>query len=75
MKNSRDLSEVSVRLELAFANSKDDAMTPQEQYDLYETIAIQILDSEFDEYEEGVLEEYLVMFLESKRIQLLSEEI
>jgi hypothetical protein len=73
MKNSRDLSEVSVRLELAFANSKDDAMTPQEQYDLYETIAIQILDSEFDEYEEGVLEEHLMVFLEGKRIQLLSE--
>jgi hypothetical protein len=67
MKNSRELSEVSVRLELAFANSKDDAMTPQEQYDLYEAIAIQILDSEFDEYEEGVLEEHLMVFLESKR--------
>jgi hypothetical protein len=75
MKNSRELSEVSVRLELAYANSKEEAMTPQEQYDLYESIAIQILDSEFDEYEEGVLEEYLMVFLESKRIQLLSEEI
>jgi hypothetical protein len=75
MKNSRELSEVSVRLELAYANSKEEAMTPQEQYVLYETIAIQILDSEFDEYEEGVLEEHLMVFLESKRIQLLSEEI
>jgi hypothetical protein len=71
MKNSRDLSEVSVRLEHAYADSKDDAMTPQEQYDLYESIAIQILDSEFDEYEEGVLEEYLMVFLESKRKKLL----
>jgi hypothetical protein len=75
MKNSRELLEVSARLEQAYANSKDDAMTPQEQYDLYESIAIQILDSEFDQYEEGELEEYLVMFLEGKRIQLLSEEI
>jgi hypothetical protein len=41
-------------------------MTPQEQYVLYEAIAIQILDSEFDEYEEGVLEEYLVTFLDKK---------
>ncbi|MFT6908761.1 MAG: hypothetical protein ACJAS1_005465 [Oleiphilaceae bacterium] len=66
MKNSRDLSEVSVRLELAYANSKEATMTPQEQYDLYESIAIQILDSEFDEYEEGALEGYLVAFLEHK---------
>jgi hypothetical protein len=66
MKNSRDLSEVSVRLELAYANSKEATMTPQEQYDLYESIAIQILDSEFDDYEEGELEGYLVAFLEGK---------
>lgn len=67
MKSSRDLSGVSVRLEQTFANGKEATMTPQEQYDLYESIAIQILDSEFDEYEEGVLEEYLMVFLESKR--------
>jgi hypothetical protein len=66
MKNSRDLAEVSVRLELAYANGQEATMTPQEQFDLYESIAIQILDSEFDEYEEGVLEEYLVAFLEGK---------
>jgi hypothetical protein len=71
MKNSRELSEVSVRLELAYAYSKEEAMTPQEQYDLYEAIAIQILDSEFDEYKEGLLEEYLVAFLEQKRKELL----
>jgi hypothetical protein len=71
MKNSRDLSEVSVRLELAYANSKEEAMAPQEQYDLYESIAIQILDSEFDEYKEGVLEGYLMAFLKQKRKELL----
>ena len=71
MKNSRDLSEVSVRLEQAYANSKEATMTPQEQFDLYETIAIQILDSEFDEYEEGVLEECLAAFLKQKRKELL----
>lgn len=71
MKNSRELSEVSVRLEQAYANCKEETMTQQEQYDLYESIAIQILDSEFDEYEEGVLEEYLVAFLEQKRKELL----
>jgi hypothetical protein len=75
MKSSRELSEVSARLEFAYAKCKEATMTPQEQYDLYESIAIQILDSEFDEYEEGVLEEYLVVFLEGKRMQLLSEEI
>jgi plasmid maintenance system antidote protein VapI len=71
MKNSRDLSEVAVRLEQAYARSKEAAMEPQEQYDLYESIAIQILDSEFDDYEEGALEEYLVTFLEQKRKELL----
>jgi hypothetical protein len=66
MKNSRELSEVSLCLEQAYARSKEEAMTQQEQYDLYESIAIQILDSEFDEYEEGVLEEYLAAFLDKK---------
>ena len=71
MKSSRDLSEVSVRLEQAYANGKEATMTPQEQYDLYESIAIQILDSEFDAYEEGGLEEYLVVFLKQKSKELL----
>jgi hypothetical protein len=71
MKNSRDLSEVSVRLEQAYANSKEETMAPQEQFDLYESIAIQILDSEFDEYEEGLLEDCLVTFLKQKRKKLL----
>ena len=60
-----------MRLELAYARSKEATMTPQEQFDLYETIAIQILDSEFDEYEEGVLEECLAAFLKQKRKELL----
>ncbi|MEP7706444.1 hypothetical protein [Paraglaciecola sp. 25GB23A] len=71
MKNSRELSEVSARLELAYANCKEASMTQQEQYDLYESIAIQILDSEFDQYAEGVLEEYLGDVLERKRRELL----
>jgi hypothetical protein len=66
MKSSRELSEVSARLEQTFANGKETTMTPQERYDLYESIAIQMLDSEFDEYEEGVLEEYLGAFLDKK---------
>ena len=71
MKNSRELSEVSVRLEQAFAKCEEEPMTPQQQYDVYESIAIQILDSEVDEYEEGLLEEYLVTFLEQKKKELL----
>ena len=71
MKNSRDISEVAARLELAYAKCKEEAMTPQEQYDLYESTAIQILDSEFDEYEDGALEEYLIVYLEQKRRELL----
>ena len=60
-----------MRLELAYANCKEATMPPQEQYDLYESIAIQILDSEFDEYEEGALEEYLIEFLKQKSKKLL----
>jgi hypothetical protein len=71
MKSSRDLAEVSARLEKAYANGQEAIMAPQEQYDLYESIAIQILDSEFDEYEEGVLEEYLMVFLKQKSKELL----
>ncbi|GAA0858863.1 hypothetical protein [Aliiglaciecola litoralis] len=71
MNKSRELSEVSVRLEQTFTSCKDETMTLQEQYDLYESIAIQILDSEFDEYEEDLLEEYLVTFLKQKRMELL----
>jgi hypothetical protein len=71
MKSSRKLSEVSARLEQTYANCKATTMTPQEQYDLYESIAIQILDSEFGEYEEGVLEEYLMVFLKQKSKELL----
>ena len=64
-----------MRLEQAYANSKDETMTPQEQFNLYESIAIQILDSEFDEYEDGLLEEYLVTYLEQKRKEFHIEEL
>ena len=71
MKINRALSEVSARLEKTYADCKEEGMTPQEHYDLYESIAIQILDSEFDDYEEGVLETYLLALLEQQRRALL----
>jgi len=67
----RDISEVGARLEKAVARLSGDCDTPQQLYDLYEATAIQILDSEFDDFLEGELENYLMEYLERKRKQLI----
>ncbi|WP_371376816.1 hypothetical protein [Thalassotalea aquiviva] len=67
----RALSEVGVRLEKAFQEHVTPDMTPTDKYELYELIAIQILDSEFDNFGEGQLEEYLSNFLDRKQRTLL----
>ena len=70
--NIRSLAEVGARLEEAVSG---DTSTPQELYERYEMLAIQILDSEFDNYADGILEEYLLGYLNSKRLELgLSED-
>ncbi|MDX1490817.1 MAG: hypothetical protein R3332_05985 [Pseudohongiellaceae bacterium] len=38
-------------------------MTPKDKYDVYERVAIQILDSEYMNYPEGALEELLLSYL------------
>jgi hypothetical protein len=54
------------RLEKAVVALSDEALSPQEKYDLYEQAAIAMLDSEFDDYAEGELEAYLMAYLERK---------
>ena len=65
--NIRNMSEVGSRLENAVMAVSDDGLSPQQQYELYESAAIQILDSEFDDYPEGELQDYLMGYLERKR--------
>ena len=57
---NRKLAEVDVRLEEAVAALPGEPADPAELYDRYEMVAIQILDSEAEEYTPGVLEEYLL---------------
>jgi hypothetical protein len=58
------LLEVGVRLERI---AKELDLTPKDLYSTYEMVAIQILDSEFDDYPEGELEQYLKEFLDTKK--------
>lgn len=66
----RDISEVGARLEKAVEPLIEDYMTPQEIYDLYESTAIQILDSEFEDWFGDDLQIYLEGFLEQKEREL-----
>jgi len=61
------MAEVDARLEKAVNRVSDECLSPQQRYDLYEQAAIAILDSEFDDYPEGVLEAYLMRYLGRKR--------
>jgi len=63
----RKISEIGSRLEKAVMVVSQDGLSPQERYDVYEQAAIQILDSEFDDYPEDELERYLMSYLERKR--------
>lgn len=65
--NIRNIAGIESRLEKAVMALSDEALSPQEKYDLYEQAAIALLDSEFDDYAEGELEAYLMEYLERKR--------
>ncbi len=64
------LEGVSVRLEKIISESCPHHPPSQELFDLYEQIAIQILDSEFMDFQDHILEEYLMNFLQNKRKEL-----
>lgn len=58
-----DLEEVSRRLEESVKPLLVEGMTPSEIYDVYEQVAIQVLDSEYMNHPENLLEAHLLEFL------------
>jgi hypothetical protein len=66
----RSLAEVGVRLEKAVSALPGEAANPADLYDRYEMLATQILDSEFEDYRDGMLEEYLMTYLYLKQLEL-----
>lgn len=67
---SSELAEVGVRLEEAVQRVANASMTPVELYQCYEMTAIQILDSDFHQFEGDTLQDYLMRYLELKRGEL-----
>ena len=65
--NALDMKELDARLDKAVTAVSGDGLSPQEKYDLYEQAAIAMLDSEFDDYPEGELQDHLMIYLERKR--------
>ena len=61
------LLAVGVRLEEAVQGLVDEGSASSDLYDTYEMVAIQILDSEFEDHPEGELERYLKDFLDTKK--------
>jgi hypothetical protein len=67
-------AEVGARLEEIVTDLLGEEADPLQRYLHYEMIAIEILDSEFDNYTEGVLETYLQGYLSQKRLDLGVDE-
>jgi hypothetical protein len=70
MKNIRSLAEVSARLEQAVAGPPAPDTNATDLFNRYEEIAIQVLDSEFNNYTPGALQEYLETYLYLKQLEL-----
>jgi hypothetical protein len=70
MKTPATLQGVRVRLEEAAALLPGEPGSPQELYDRLEEVAIAILDSEHTEWPTGMLEEYLMLWLRLRRMEL-----
>jgi hypothetical protein len=65
-----DLSSVRTRLEKTVTTLPALATNAVELFDLYEEIAIEVLDSEFGDYPAYALEHYLLSYLGLKRLEL-----
>jgi len=64
----RSLEEVAAYIE---EHSNAHPSQPhQEQYDHLESLAIAVLDSEFDHYPDGVLQDFLMSYLDDRRRQM-----
>ena len=64
---SPKLLEVGARLEKTVQRLVSEASSNMGLYDTYEMVAIQILDSEFENFHDDELEQYLMEFLETKK--------
>ena len=65
----RSLAEVGLCL-LTLQEDMDPLTPKQDQFDAIESVAIAILDSEFDQYIPGALQEYLMTYLYLKQMEL-----
>tara|TARA_R110002072_G_scaffold69450_2_gene168258 strand:- start:420 stop:659 length:240 start_codon:yes stop_codon:yes gene_type:complete len=65
-----DISRVRCRLESAVSHLPDEPTSPADLFDRYEMVATQILDSEFEDYAPGMLQELLMSFLYVRQIEL-----
>ncbi len=70
MKNIRSLAEVGARLEKAVVLLPGEPAGPAEIFQTHESVAIAILDSEYMDFESDLLEEYLMLLLRLKRLEL-----
>ena len=67
----RSLAEVGARLEETVRNIPDgDLRDPLLRYEIYESVAVAVLDSEHADFEPDALQAYLANFLAEKRIEL-----
>ena len=70
MSTTRDIAAVRPRLEEAVAALPGDPADAAELFDRTEQVAIQILDSEFEDYPPGALQELLMSYLYIRQIEL-----
>ncbi len=70
MKPIHLLVEEKVRVEKAAAGLSGVGHNPRSQYLALEEISIQVLDSAFDSYPEGVLAAYLQSYLHMRQLEL-----
>ena len=66
----RDIAAVRARLEEAVAALPGEPADAADLFDRTEQVAIQILDSEFEDYTPGMLQELLMSYLYIRQIEL-----
>jgi len=66
----RNLAEVRTRLEEAVAGLPGEPAGPAEIFRRYEMVAIEVLDAQFNEFQNGILSEWLMSFLYMKQLEL-----
>ena len=70
MSTTRDIAAVRARLEEAVAALPGEPADAAEIFERTEQISIQILDSEFEDYPPGMLQELLMSYLYIRQIEL-----